>query len=211
MLFRRLFFYKEISEVMGVTILSDILDKNNSVKESETDYSGGVHYESDELFQSSDHRVKLDLPTNDNNEMLKLKSKDISEAIKGATVKTALIPADKKVELPNYTIDFTGVEQISQYQMRALDEILIDDYNNEEVLNQVGDGQSISDRIPIYVWANKDILKLGYGDFAIVCKVLPSLIQKVFGGQCKLYKDVIPGQPVKESKQTDIAALRMQI
>ena len=34
---------------MGVTVLSDILDKNNSVKESEPDYSGGVHYESDEI------------------------------------------------------------------------------------------------------------------------------------------------------------------
>lgn len=191
--------------------LSDENKDKNVEKESEPDYSGGVHYESDDLFQSSDHRVKLNLPTNENNEMLKLRSKDISDAIQGTTVKTALIPADKKVELPNYTLDFTGVEQISQYQMRALDEILIDDYNDDEVLNQVGDGQSISDRIPIYVWANKDILKLGYGDLSIVCKILPSLVQRVFGGQCKLYKDVVPGQPVKESKQMDLAALRMQI
>lgn len=191
--------------------LSDENKDKNVEKESEPDYSGGVHYESDDLFQSSDHRVKLNLPTNENNEMLKLKSKDISDAIQGTTVKTALIPADKKVELPNYTLDFTGVEQISQYQMRALDEILLDDYNDDEVLNQVGDGQSISDRIPIYVWANKDILKLGYGDLSIVCKILPSLVQRVFGGQCKLYKDVVPGQPVKESKQMDLAALRMQI
>lgn len=191
--------------------LSDENKDKNVEKESEPDYSGGVHYESDDLFQSSDHRVKLNLPTNENNEMLKLRSKDISDAIQGTTVKTALIPADKKVELPNYTLDFTGVEQISQYQMRALDEILLDDYNDDEVLNQVGDGQSISDRIPIYVWANKDILKLGYGDLSIVCKILPSLVQRVFGGQCKLYKDVVPGQPVKESKQMDLAALRMQI
>lgn len=170
-----------------------------------------VHYEQDDLFQSSDHTIKVDIPTNDESSTLKLKQKDIGSAITGEYIKTAIIPADKKVELPNYTLDFTGVEQITQYQMRALEELLLEQYNDVETANKVGDGGSLQDRIPIYVWASKDIIKLGYADLVVVSKILPSLVQRVFAGQCKLYKDVIPGAPVKESKSVELQALRMQI
>lgn len=122
-----------------------------------------------------------------------------------------MLPADSSIELPNYTLDFTGVEQITQYQMRSLEELMLDNYNNDEIANKVGNGQSLGDRVPIYVWANKDIMKLGYGDLVVVSKILPQIVQKVFAGQCKLYRDVIPGQPVKETKGMDISALRMQL
>ena len=95
--------------------------------------------------------------------------------------------------------------------MRALEELLLEQYNDVETANKVGDGGSLQDRIPIYVWASKDIIKLGYADLVVVSKILPSLVQRVFAGQCKLYKDVIPGAPVKESKSVELQALRMQI
>lgn len=68
------------------------------------------------------------------------------------SIRQTVIPEDSAVELPNYTLDFTGVEQITQYQMRALEELLIDNYNDEEIANRVGNGASIDDRVPIYVW-----------------------------------------------------------
>lgn len=54
-------------------------------------------------------------------------------------------------------------------------------------------------------------MKLGYGDLLVVSKILPQIVQKVFAGQCKLYKDIMPGQPVKETKSMDLQALRMQL
>ena len=169
-----------------------------------------THYESDELFQNSDEQIILTIPENDN-QAHKLIQDDISKDLQKEKVSQSMLPADSSIELPNYTLDFTGVEQITQYQMRALEELMLDNYNNDEIANKVGNGQSLGDRVPIYVWANKDIMKLGYGDLVVVSKILPQIVQKVFAGQCKLYRDVIPGQPVKETKGMDISALRMQL
>lgn len=177
------------------------------------EYGAGkeVHYDSDELFENNNNNVILQLPQSEDTQASKLIQKDIQEDLAKESIRQTVIPEDSAVELPNYTLDFTGVEQITQYQMRALEELLIDNYNDEEIANRVGNGASIDDRVPIYVWQNKDIMKLGYGDLLVVSKILPQIVQKVFAGQCKLYKDIIPGQPVKETKSMDLQALRMQL
>ena len=155
--------------------------------------------EADRLLNiESGSQVEFSIPQDDS-DVLRLKQIDIADEISQDEIKQALLNSESQVELPNYTLDFTGVEQITQYQMRALEELLLEN------------GQSLEDSIPIYVWQDKDVIKLGYGDLVVTSKILPQIVQKVFAGQCKLYKDVIPGQPLKESCGLDIAALRMQI
>lgn len=178
--------------------------------EERTNNESTLLQESDELFQNSDKSIILKIPENES-QAHKLIQKDIQAELQKDQVSQTVIQEDSGVELPNYTLDFTGVDQITQYQMRALEELLIDNYNEGETANKVGNGLSIDDRIPIYVWQNKDIMKLGYGDLITVSKILPQIVQKVFVGQCKLYKDMIPGKQVNETKGMDLQALRMQL
>ena len=157
----------------------------------------------------------------DENKALKLKSNSIDDAMTGTYVKTALLPEDAAVEPVNYTLDFNGVEQISQYQMRALDELLIDDDDAKAIrIKEEEEKQLHPDKnskkygssiIPIYVWANKDVLKLGYGYLETVSRLLPQIVQRVFVGQCKLYRDVKPGETAHLASGKNLDALVMQI
>ena len=65
--------------------------------------------------------------------------------------------------------------------------------------------------IPIYVWVNKDVLKLGYGYLETVSRLLPQIVQRVFVGQCKLYRDVKPGETSHLASGKNLDALVMQI
>ena len=157
----------------------------------------------------------------DENKALKLKSNSIDDAMTGTYVKTALLPEDAAVEPVNYTLDFNGVEQISQYQMRALDELLIDDDDAKAIRLKEEEEQQLhpdknnkkygSSIIPIYVWVNKDVLKLGYGYLETVSRLLPQIVQRVFVGQCKLYRDVKPGETAHLASGKNLDALVMQI
>ena len=157
----------------------------------------------------------------DENKALKLKSNSIDDAMTGTYVKTALLPEDTAVEPVNYTLDFNGVQQISQYQMRALDELLIDDDDAKAIRLKEEEEQQLhpdknnkkygSSIIPIYVWVNKDVLKLGYGYLETVSRLLPQIVQRVFVGQCKLYRDVKPGETAHLASGKNLDALVMQI
>lgn len=151
---------------------------------------------SDELFNSSDHTL-VDLGGvlgNSDNSGVSLKSRDISDALLGEEVKATSLERENTLEYPNYTLDFSGVTEIAQYQMEGLASLLDDN----------GD-------VAIYIAAGKSVSRLGSGRSNILNRLLAIVIKNIFNGSCKVYHNIDANTKPIEVQGFDSSVLRMQI
>lgn len=126
--------------------------------------------------------------------MQELMSEDIGKVIQGNVVKSILIPEESSIEQPNYVIDFSEVEEIDEIQIKALDALL----------NESGD-------VAVYAYIKGGIQKLGDAYDFILNRILLSSLANLFNNRCKVYKNFVPGEPVKQLKYKDISNMRLSI
>lgn len=119
-------------------------------------------------------------------------SEGIEKAIKGETVKSIIVPEDKMIFLPNYIIDFTGMSEMYEFQMEALDSLLCSD----------GD-------VTLYAYTVGGLAKLGTGLSSILDRILPLSISRIFDGKCKIYKDYKRGEKPKVISDKDISTMKI--
>lgn len=122
-------------------------------------------------------------------------SEGVEEAIKGTTVKSMILKEDDSIELPNFTLDISLVESMSQLQMEALDSLLHPDGNTA-----------------IYILSDKvGLVKLGMGLNGMLNKILPRVVYNVIGEECKIYGNFETGKPAKIISDSNIITKRMNI
>lgn len=151
--------------------------------------------ESINLF--AEENDKLQIPTEKETESVedsKLISHGAEEALKGEYVKTILIPEDFIVTLPNYVIDFRGIEKIREHQISVISNMMADD----------GD-------TAIYAYLDKGLIKLGMCNSDNVDEVFAAGIRNIFNNKCKIYKDIERGKPLREIRQKDASKIRLSI
>lgn len=121
-------------------------------------------------------------------------SEGLDRAILGDTVKSMMIPEDLNIAIPNYVIDFTSLDELYEFQMEAIDALLHPD----------GD-------VTIYAYTRAGLAKLGRGLSSILDRILTLAISNLFEGKCTIYKDFIPGEPLKTVSEKDITTMRLSI
>lgn len=119
---------------------------------------------------------------------------DITDAISGSTVKKLLIPEDAEMELPNYVLDYTTVEQTSAFQKQAIKNLL-----------------STDGKVAIYLYTDGRILKIGYGEEYKLNQIIDSFRANVADENVKVYKDVEIGKELREVRHKDISKMRFNI
>lgn len=131
----------------------------------------------------------------DSEEINKLKSQDIKEAIGGEYVKQVQIPSDVEMFVPNYVIDFRKMKTVHNSQIEAIQGIIVDD----------GD-------VAIYAWLGNGLVKLGMAIDSKISSILPAGVQSIFDKKCRLYQDLAPGKKVKDiTASQDISKIRLDL
>lgn len=121
-------------------------------------------------------------------------TKDISEAIGGSTVELYLVDKSNEIEIPNFLIDFSNAEKITELQKRAIKGLLISDGN-----------------VAIYLCNGKQVIKIGYSDEVKMSSLISTLKNYVFSDGTAIYKNIERGKKPIEIKKRDITKLRMRI
>ena len=120
-------------------------------------------------------------------------SDGIEKAILGETVKSVMLPEETSLIQPNFIIDVSKI-QLYKHQEFAIGYLLHPDGDTALYLNGVhGMG------------------KLGYGDGETLERVIPLMVEHVFHGEIKAYKNFEPGKPLVEVSNKDISAMRLSI
>lgn len=119
---------------------------------------------------------------------------NIVDAISGEQVKSVIIPEASGIEVPNYVIDLSNIDSIYEYQTTALDAMLSPD----------GD-------TPIYAVTSGGIVRLGFGDGNKIEQIFAIAINRVFSGECKVYKDFQSGKPAKSISEKQLTTMRLKI
>lgn len=125
---------------------------------------------------------------------MSLKTEGLKEAISGEFVKTLLIPENMTIDSPNYVLDFRHAKTLRKHQIEVLATLLSD----------CGD-------VYIYVCVPNGLDKIGMGESTILDEMLQPGIESVFGESCRIYKDVAPGEPLREVKKLDPGSLRLNL
>ncbi|MBR1454664.1 MAG: hypothetical protein IJ593_08510 [Lachnospiraceae bacterium] len=147
------------------------------------------------LFSDNGKPDNIAIPTCKSDNVDKnLISSGVEDALKGETVKSILIPEDFEMMVPNYVIDFTGVNKVMRHQLVAISDTFSDD----------GD-------TAIYAIIKGEIQKLGMANGYNIDRIIVSGINSIFNGKCKLYQDVERDKPLKELSLFDIHKIRLNI
>lgn len=126
-------------------------------------------------------------------ERASLISEGLEKAIQGETVKSVMLPEETMIIQPNFVIDVSKI-QLYKHQEFAISYLLHPDGDTALYLNGIhGMG------------------KLGYGDGETLERVIPLMVEHIFHGEIKAYKNFEPGKPLIEVSNKDISAMRLTI
>ena len=138
--------------------------------------------------------------TNVNNEdVLKLKSESIDNAILGEYVKQVQIPIDTSLVYPNYIIDFRKAKKFWKHQIESLYSMLVEG----------GD-------VAIYVWVGNGLEMVGTGLSYKLDRIIAAGVESVFNsdkdnGKCVVYRGDRPDVPLKVMEVADIRGIRLDL
>ena len=133
------------------------------------------------------------MPSDDNKISDKgILSDSLEKALKGDTVKSVIIPEESIIFQPNYVLDFTGLSEMYEFQMEAIDSLL----------SSEGD-------VTLYAYTSGGLAKLGTGLSSILDRILPLSMSHIFNDKCKVYKDYKIGTTPVIVSNKDITTMRI--
>lgn len=123
-----------------------------------------------------------------------LMSQDISQALLGEVVKTLIVPETMEIELPNYVIDFTNIDDLNVFQKESI----------KSLLSEKG-------TVAIYIHKKENMAKVGYGSKEKLDYMISTFRTHVLGEDAKVYENVEKGKELIEVKMKDVTRLMMNI
>ena len=156
------------------------------------DNAGGI-----KLFKNDNGSVALpSVSTDDLDKQQALKSQKITEVLAKEMVKTLLLPEDKTIADENYIFDFSEVESISVFKKEALKSLI---------------SKSDTADISLYLYRKNGLVQFGKGDRYYLERIIPIMLNNIFGDEIKVYKNFKQGEPLVEVKERDITKLRLNL
>lgn len=119
---------------------------------------------------------------------------NIEESITGEVVENVNIPKENQIDLPNYVIDLSEIDELELVQIHALD----------CVLDAEGD-------VTVYAYLKGSMVKLGMGHREKLDRLLVLIIKHIYENKALLYKDFEIGKPVKVVSDKSITHLRLSL
>lgn len=119
---------------------------------------------------------------------------DMEDAISEATVKSVLLPTEEDIQVPNYVIDLSGIEEVDPIQIEVLDAFVMDQGN-----------------VAVYILIQGSFQKIGMGNQAILDRIISKSVASSFGKECKVFKDYKIGEKPVVYSSKDITKLRLNI
>lgn len=132
-----------------------------------------------------------------------LLSRGIDREIGGDTVDVISVPTTNQLELPNYMIDLSKVDSIGPSEFNAINAYILDEGHMR------ADVDSSEFDTAIYLIKDGQTSLLGYAQGYVMDKILPDLLDRVFSGSSRLYRDAQYGQVAKLVKQLDASRVRL--
>ena len=123
-----------------------------------------------------------------------LKSVGLERAISGDTVKSVMIPEDVNILIPNYVIDISKVKEVQDCQSYGIDALVS------------SDGDTV-----LYYYTKEGLARIGYGKSRTLDRILAIVVRRLFGSECKVYKDLEVGKPLKLVSRGDATTLRLDL
>lgn len=123
-----------------------------------------------------------------------LVSADVLKAISAEQVKSVMLDEKETVDLPNYVIDLSQVDEVDPIQLMALDALL----------NEYGDTS-------IYLNTKTGLSEAGKGFGEILNKILAKSMAHIFNNKCRVYRNYELGKEPREITGKDMSNLRLTI
>jgi len=143
----------------------------------------------------NDNGTDVALPSIEETSENTLASEDISDSILSDTVTALRIPEETDIPLVNYVIDVSNLQSITVFQKVAI----------KSILSENGD-------VPMFFYNDKGLTYFGSGSKYKLDMMISSLKQDIFMDEdIHIYKDVQPGQELKEVVGKDITKWRLNL
>lgn len=119
---------------------------------------------------------------------------DVRDYIIKDEVENVMAEKEDKLSIPNYVIDFTGIEKIKEFQLRSLMEFIRDD-----------------GAVMIYIAYKDGICGIGKADIENIHQMLPIAVKSIIGEQCKVYRNYQIGEKPKTVNLRDVSTIRLRL